>query len=176
MEITNLAFMGKNGARIGTVIGDFGKVGRRSQIRCLVIMGTCNGEDRRRWRRLVKVGHLLLCTFMVVNFFLHMKWQLGLLKDQFNLCVNQQIWSGASVSARTMGSTSADSEENGFYNSDAETCESCEEKSASEDGDGVAAEQTRVGSGAGVSEGGAGMSEGGARLSEAAARLSEERS
>ena len=50
--------MGKNGARIGTVIGGFGKVGRRSQIQCLVIMGTCNGEDRRRWRRLVKVGHL----------------------------------------------------------------------------------------------------------------------
>ena len=48
---------------------------------------------------------------------------------------------------------------------------------------GVAAEQTRVGSGAGVSkggarliEGGARVSEGGARLSEATARLSEERS
>ena len=55
-----------------------------------------------------------------------------------------------SVSARTMGSTSEDSEEDGFYERDAETCESCgsEKKSASEDGNGVAAEQTCVGTSA----------------------------
>ena len=81
------------------------------------------------------------------------------------------------MSARTMGSTSKDSEEDGFYESDAETCdaetcESCdfEEKSASEDGDGVVAEQTCVGSGARVSEGGARVSEGGARVSEGHSR------
>ena len=59
------------------------------------------------------------------------------------------------MSARTMGSTSEDSNEDGFYERDAETCESSgsEEKSASEDGDGVVAEQTRVGTGVRVSEG-----------------------
>ena len=47
-------------ACIGTVIGGFGKVGCRNEIQCLVVIGTCSGEERRRWQRLVKVGHLFV--------------------------------------------------------------------------------------------------------------------
>ena len=36
------------------------------------------------WRKLATCS---LCTFMVVNEVLHMKWQLHLVKDQFILCV-----------------------------------------------------------------------------------------
>ena len=54
-----------------------------------------------------------------------------------------------------MGSTSEDSDDDGFYERDSETNNNCEtsgseESSTSEDGDGMVAEQMRVGTGAGV--------------------------
>ena len=56
-----------------------------------------------------------------------------------------------------MGSTGEDSDDDGFYERDSETNNDCEtfaseESSASEDGDGVVAEQVRVGTAMGVGE------------------------
>ena len=57
-----------------------------------------------------------------------------------------------------MGNIGEDSDNDGFYECDSETNNDCEssgfeESSASEDGDGVVAEQTRMGTGVRVDEG-----------------------